>query len=478
MRLRLGSSLRGQLLLAVSVLALTATIAVAVVARQGTRQEFRKFRELERVVSPARTDALTTSVAAVLSGRCCPDTVLGEAARLLGPRDAIAIVDREQGRTVAAVGPALDALRDVRIEVHGDTISLDATRTSARAAETLSLRFRGGPGGRIALADGRDADVRILVLPGPDEDAPAAAFLGSLDRRLLLVTSLVGVLALSATWILTRRIAGPIGELSDATRDLARGNLSRRVTAQGSDEVAQLARGFNSMAAGLERQQTLRRNLVSDVAHELRTPLTALRCRLEAIIDGLSTNPQEALVGANEEVRHLSRLVDDLQELALAEAGELTLNATSIDLRDVIVSALRASGLEGDPRVRIDIAGAPRARGDAVRVRQCVMNLLTNADRHTPANGTIRMRTGSDDGVVTIEVHNTGGDLTPEELDRVFDRFYRADPARQRTTGGTGLGLAIVKHLVEAQRGRVWARRDNGLVFGFSLPFDSGSAEQ
>jgi signal transduction histidine kinase len=198
-----------------------------------------------------------------------------------------------------------------------------------------------------------------------------------------------------------------------------------------------------------------------------------VRCRLEAIIDGLSANPRDALVGANEDVQHLARLVDDLQELALAEAGELRLDIGPIDLRDVIVSALRASGLEADPRVRLEIPGAVRARGDAGRVRQCVMNLLTNAGRHTPADGTITVGVEPAADAVRVEVRNTGSDLAPEALAQVFDRFYRADPARQRATGGTGLGLAIVKHLVDAQGGRVWARRDNGLVFGFSLPFDS-----
>ena len=479
MRFSPARSLRGQLLLAVGVLALTAPVAVALIARQGTRQEFRKFRELERVPAPPGAATLTRRIASVVNGTCCSEAALAEAGPLLGPRDAIVVIDRESGRTIAAAGPALDDLRDVKLTVEGDVIAFDATRASSprgHTAETMSLRFRGGPAESIRLGDGRAAELRVLVLPGREggDDVSAAAFLGSLDRRLILITTLVGVLALAATWLVTRRIAGPIGELSDATRDLARGNLSRRVTATGADEVAQLARSFNAMADGLERQEALRRNLVNDVAHELRTPLTALRCRLEAIIDGLSANPRDALIGANEEVQHLARLVDDLQELALAEAGELRLDIGPIDLRDVIVSAVRASGLEADPRVRLEIPGAVRARGDAVRVRQCVMNLLTNAGRHTPAGGTITVGVEPAADAVRVEVRNTGSDLAPDALAQVFDRFYRADPARQRATGGTGLGLAIVKHLVDAQGGRVWARRDNGLVFGFSLPFDSG----
>jgi len=205
----------------------------------------------------------------------------------------------------------------------------------------------------------------------------------------------------------------------------------------------------------------------------LRTPLTALRCRLESILDGVSADPQQAVEGAAEEVRHLSRLVDDLQELALAEAGELALARTSIDVADVIASAARATGLDADPRLQLDIASGLLARGDPVRVRQVLVNLMTNAQRYTPAGGRITVDAQNSDGEVRIEVHNTGSDLTAEQIARVFDRFYRADPARQRTTGGAGLGLAIVKHLVEAHGGRVWARAGTGVTFGFSLPFES-----
>jgi signal transduction histidine kinase len=274
---------------------------------------------------------------------------------------------------------------------------------------------------------------------------------------------------------LTRRVAGPIAELRDAARDLARGDLSRRVAARGSDDVAELARGFNAMAADLERQQTLRRNLVSDVAHELRTPLTALRCRLETIIDGLTTDPRRSVRDANEEVRHLSQLVDDLQELALAEARELRLNIGAVDLAEVTASAVRAAisstAAEASLRIQVNIPSGLIARGDAVRVRQVLLNLLTNAERHTPPGGRITVDATVHDNRVAIGVHNTGSWLDDDQLPLVFDRFYRADPSRQRATGGTGLGLAVVKHLVEAQGGAVVARRDpSGVIFEFTLP--------
>jgi signal transduction histidine kinase len=466
---RLASSLRARLLIAVSVLALAAAGAVAISARQSTRQEFRKFRDLERSSVAPLADALAESVASALDRRCCSSDALDEAKRRLGPRDVFVVVDPERGQTIASGGPGLREMRDIDIRPQGPALLVEATRTTGATAERFSLHFRGGPVRAIQTADGRRLEVRVIVLPAQDQDAPAAAFFRSVDHRLVALTAIIGALAVAATWALTRRIAGPIVELSDATRALAAGNLSRRVSAHGSDEISGLARSFNTMAAELERQQTLRRNLVGDVAHELRTPLTALRCRLESILDGVATDPQVALGGAAEEVRHLSRLVDDLQELALAEAGELALAISPIDIADVVASAARATGLDGDRRARLETPRGLNARGDAVRVRQVLVNLMTNAQRYTPDDGEIHLTARAESAEILIEVRNTGSDLSDEQMARVFDRFYRADPARQRTTGGAGLGLAIVKHLIEAQGGRVWAARGDGVTFGFSL---------
>jgi signal transduction histidine kinase len=280
----------------------------------------------------------------------------------------------------------------------------------------------------------------------------------------------VAALALAVTWTIARKIGRPIADLNRATRDLARGDFSRRVAAGGSDELGELARSFNHMAAELERQQTLRRNLVHDVAHELRTPLTSLRCRLETVIDGLA-DPRPAVSQANEEVAHLSQLVADLEELAHAEAGELALSIASVKLSDVIRSSIRVAGLEDDPRVRLALDENVSARGDAMRIRQIVVNLLTNAERHTPPDGAITLTVRRQDRRAAIDVHNTGSALTEEEAGRVFDRFYRADPSRQRATGGSGLGLAIVKHLTEVQEGSVCASSDpTGVTFTITLP--------
>jgi two-component system sensor histidine kinase BaeS len=225
------------------------------------------------------------------------------------------------------------------------------------------------------------------------------------------------------------------------------------------------------MARELEKVQILRRNLVHDVVHELRTPLTALRCQIDSVTDGVSRDPQKQISGANEELDHLLRMVEDLHDLALAEARELKLAISCAPLRPIIESAARSSGLEGDPRLRMSVDNDLVIRGDALRLRQVVLNILSNAGRYTPINGSITISGIQRDKEIVVEVHNTGSSLTSEEIAHVFDRFYRADPSRQRASGGTGLGLSIVKNLIEAQGGRVWSRSDDsGVCFAFALP--------
>lgn len=462
------SSLQTRLLLAVGVLAIAAVVAVALSARQTTRMEFRRFQEHEEERSSTVRMHEAEEIASRLTGRCRDGSALREATSTLGNREVMLLVD-EHGQLIASGGPGTANLRDIRVRPAGNALTVDVTREQRGAAEGITLKFIGGSAPSVSCADGTSATVHLFSMPAAGL-VPSDAFLGSVDRRLLIATTIVGAISLAMTWVLARRIVGPIGELRRAARDLAGGNLSRRVDTRGADEIAELGQNFNAMAAELERQETLRRQLVRDVAHELRTPLTALRCRLETIVDGLATDPQQAVAGASDEVRHLSRLVDDLQELAAAEARELTLSPTDVALADVALSAARALGLERNERVRLELDPSLRARADAVRTRQILVNLVSNADRHTPADGRITVRGWQDGDRVIVEVHNTGSSLEPDQLSRVFERFYRADPARRRSTGGSGLGLAIVKHLAEVQGGRVWARSDEtGVTFGVAL---------
>ena len=463
-------SLRFRMMVAVGLLAVAAVASVALAARQRTRAEFRHFLQVEKNSNTPERGTDPMRIAQILDGRCCDAAALDSAQAALAARQAFVVTDAAGGGVIAKGGKPLALLSDLRFARNGDEIAVEGNRGSgANDVTGISLRFnlRGLP---VHTAAGTNA--LLYVFPFPEGDVPAGtAFLGSVDRSLLLATSLIAAIALLATWLLTRRITGPLEELRGAALALSRGDLSRRVENRGSDEIAELGRSFNTMAAELENQQALRRNMVHDVVHELRTPLTALRCRLDSVSDGVAVDPRHELSGANEEIDHLARLVDDLHELALAEARELKFAIAETPLQPVIESAARAAGLEGDRRLRFELRDAPAVLADAVRLRQVVLNLLSNAARYTPADGAITVRATRNGSETAVEVHNTGGELTAEDLAHVFDRFYRADPSRQRATGGTGLGLAIVKNLIEAQGGRVAARCDSsGVTFTFTLP--------
>jgi signal transduction histidine kinase len=466
------TTLRGRLLLTVGLLALAAVTAVALAVRQGARTEFLHFRDVERRAASMSGADRGREIARRIDGRCCAagslDAAVAEAG--LGSSLVTLVVEEASGRLVASAGEPMRHVSEVSIERTADTLGLEATQHSGPLVNRIALKWL-QPGILIRLVDGSGARLYVVPFPTAEGDARANAFLGSLDRRLVVATAGVALLALAFTWALARRTVQPIMELRAAARDLGHGDLTRRVAARGADEVADLARAFNAMAAELERQQALRRGLVHDVAHELRTPLTALRCRIETVVDGLATDPARALADVRDEVLHLGRLVDDLQELALAEARELRLGVTDVALETSVDSALRAAGLGDDGRVRRELAPAVMVRADPVRLRQMLLNLLTNADRHTPADGTLTVRGRREDGRVCVEVENTGSTVDAEQCARLFDRFYRTDPSRQRGTGGVGLGLAIVRHLVEAQGGRVHASSTpDSVTVGFTLP--------
>jgi signal transduction histidine kinase len=475
------TSLQTRLMLAASAIAIVAIVAVAVATRQGTRREFLKFQDLERRATQARA-AENERVVQTLDGRCCTAEAMRNVSKQLPADRILFVLDDADGRLIARAGAPLGNMWDVVVRAGDGMLEFSGTVRRGRDVREVALKLhdRGLP---IRLTDGGWAHAYLVPFRMQDGDGeragdpPAVVFLGSLDRAALLVTSLVAVLAIAAIWMISRRIVGPIEELSAAAGDLSAGKLDRRVNVRGAGEVADLGRRFNAMAAELERQHTLRRGLLHDVAHELRTPLTALRCRLETWMDGLSPAPATAYRDMRDEVLHLGQLVDDLQELALAEARELRLHAAPVEIAPLIASAIRAAGLEHDPRVHVNAEPDLVVRADAVRVRQIVLNLLANADRHTPGGGSINVRASTharEEGAATevvVAVSNTGSHLTPDQLARVFDRFYRTDPSRQRATGGTGLGLAIVKHLVEAQGGSVWARSgDADVTVAFTLP--------
>jgi len=244
----------------------------------------------------------------------------------------------------------------------------------------------------------------------------------------------------------------------------------------GTAEVIEVGHAFNEMAVSLEKAEELRRNLVADVAHELRTPLSVLQGNLSGLLDGVFPLEMTEVARLYDETRLLSRLVDDLRELAQAEAGQLHLDLRPIDAADVVRSTVEAfSAVAAEQQVTLT-GDAPSdlspARTDPGRLAQVLRNLLANALRHTPPGGSIRVTASSRPGWVEVSVSDTGEGIAEEDLPHVFDRFWRSDKSRARETGGSGLGLAIARRLIEAQGGQIGVESElgKGSRFWLRLP--------
>ena len=311
---------------------------------------------------------------------------------------------------------------------------------------------------------------------GPADDPQREAFLASINRALLLAAVVAGLAAVLLTVGLSRRILRPVETLTAAARRMEKGDLSQRVEVQSNDEIGELARAFNAMADGLTRLEELRRNMVTDVAHDLRTPLSNIRGYLEALQDGVVEPKREVVDSLYEEAMLLNRLVDDLQELSLAEAGQLRLERRPVAPADVVnkaTEAARALAAAKSIALQVDLPeGLPLVDVDSQRIGQVLGNLLSNALTHTPSGGKVVIAARARQSDVELRVSDTGEGISPEHLPYVFERFYRADKSRSRVTGGAGLGLAIARQLVEAHGGwiKVESEVGRGTQFTFTLP--------
>ncbi len=326
------------------------------------------------------------------------------------------------------------------------------------------------------LIDGRPILAYLVPLETNTLEAVETRFTGSVNRSLILAIGAAGAVAFLLTLLLSRSITGPITSLTRAAQRMEKGDLSQRVPVQTGGEVGELAKAFNAMADGLERLEQLRRNMVTDVAHELRTPLSNVRGYLEAVKDGVITATPEVIASLHEEAMLLNRLVDDLQELALAEAGQLKLETQSISLAEVtekVVQVIEPAAEQKELKVSVEFPPVlPAVEADPERLGQVLRNLVVNALTNTPAGGAIRVSAKVVGAMVAVSVQDTGSGIAAEHLPYVFERFYRADRSRTRATGGAGLGLAIVKQLVEAQGGGVSisSQVGQGTMVTFTLP--------
>ncbi|GLY34617.1 two-component sensor histidine kinase [Amycolatopsis sp. NBRC 101858] len=319
------------------------------------------------------------------------------------------------------------------------------------------------------------APAASLYLTAPSGEPPAGFTLSPENQvRLFQVAGGILLLTLLVTAFAGLRLIRPLRALTGAAQRMEAGESGAQVKVRGRDEIARLGTAFNAMSASRERLEETRKAMVSDIAHELRTPLSNIRGWLEATQDGISRLDDELVDSLLEEAVHLQHIVDDLQDLALADAGALRLHPEPVDVAALlaqVVAAFRPA------EVSLTAAAGPLSlTADPVRLRQAVGNLVSNAVRHTPAGGSVEVRGRRDGDDVVIEVADTGAGIAAEDLPHVFDRFWRADKARTRTTGGSGLGLAIVRKLAEAHGGTATAESVPGQGSTFTLRLPAGTA--
>jgi two-component system OmpR family sensor kinase/two-component system sensor histidine kinase BaeS len=306
-------------------------------------------------------------------------------------------------------------------------------------------------------------------------------FLEQLRSTLILAALIAAGLGVVTGVLISRTLAAPLAHLAQAARAFATHQWDQRVAVKGTQEMMVVTHAFNDMADSLQQSEILRRNLMADVAHELRTPLTVLQGNLRAILDGVYPLEREEIATLYDETRLLQRLADDLRELALAEAQQLKLNVQSIDLGTILQStAANFDAAAEAQNIVIEVKAidhGPAVRADADRVAQVLRNLIGNAVRHTLSGGRLTIEAAVDVRAMRVSVRDTGEGIAPEDLPHVFDRFYRGDKSRARSSGGSGLGLAIAKSLIEAQGGSIGVESTigQGSCFWFTLPLADGS---
>ncbi|MGI9110721.1 MAG: sensor histidine kinase [Gaiellaceae bacterium] len=333
-----------------------------------------------------------------------------------------------------------------------------------------ALRLRRLPTVRFQLAG--LALLAVLLPLGAVVVSGIFMFRSGHDLTILAVAAGSATAALGAALVVGRSIAGGLMGLVDTSAELARGDLTARAPEHGPTELRLLATSFNEMAGNIEQLFDARRELVAWASHDLRTPLANMQAMLEAIEDGLA-EPDDYLPALRDQVRALTTLVEDLFELVRIDSGALTLELREARLAGLVNGCLR--GLEAEARARhvsleARVDDSVTARCAPEKVERVLLNLLANALRHTPSDGSVAVFVESEADGVRVIVEDTGEGLTAESLRRMFERFWRGDPAR--SARGAGLGLAIARGLVEAHGGRIWAenRPGGGARVSFTLP--------
>lgn len=477
---------------AFAAVVLVGVVVVTVIANRATAQEFEHFMFQGQMVAVQDMEAaLADYYARNGSWAGIQQFLAGSSQGMMGGMGMMGQTSGMMGMMGSSRLQVVDA--DTR-QVVADTARSNLGRqvTQSEWASGLPIQVNGQTVGAL-LVEG---------LVGGQTDSLQTDFLARVNRAVFLAALAAGIVALVLGGLLVRQITAPLGELAGAASRIAGGNLDTRVEITNTDELGRVGAAFNQMAASLDRQEELRRNLMADIAHELRTPISVIQGQVEALQDGIFPVTEESLEPIYNNSLLLNRLVEDLRTLAHAEAGQLDLSRQPVNLADIVTDLfddLRSQADARDVTLTADVpANLPPADADPQRLRQVLLNLLSNGIRHTPAGGTVSIQCTvcseqftvnsnqwqGDEQLTTdhwslitghcllITVRDSGPGIPPEDLPHIFDRFYRGDKSRSRQTGGMGLGLAIAKELVEAHGGRIWAesRPDEGAAFHVTLP--------
>ncbi|MEU0738673.1 ATP-binding protein [Streptomyces sp. NPDC006134] len=341
-----------------------------------------------------------------------------------------------------------------------DLDAVGSCGTEPRLADCLRRVFNE----RTASAAPPRLEIRLGV---QDESPPTLA-----AAPTVAVAVGVALAAILGALLLSRAVLRPVRAMTLAAKGLGEGDLSRRVPVPGRDEIAQLGGAFNRMADSLQAGEERQRRLIGDIAHELRTPLANLRGYLEALRDGVVEPTPELLASLHEEAMLQQRIVDDLQDLALAEAGALTYHPTEVDLRELLETgrtAHRAQAEAAGVSLELEASRPVFVTADPDRLRQVVGNLVGNALRATAAGGSVTLALILRGELAVVEVRDTGKGIAAKDLPHLFDRFWRADASRGRATGGSGLGLSIARQIITDHRGTIEVRSTVGAGTTFTI---------
>ena len=314
--------------------------------------------------------------------------------------------------------------------------------------------------------------------PGPSEPLTVQeGFQSVLDQSLLIAGFAAFAAAVAVSVYVSRRIVDPLQELAQVSRRLSQGYYHERTFIRSDDEFAALSASLNQLAEAIERTEQRRLGLITDVAHELRTPLTTIEGYMEGLIDGvIQPEPQTFAMLQHEAVR-LKWLIEEMALLSRAEAGLLRVEPKPIDLHTVIeyvAAQFQPQFVSQELTLVLELPrNLPVVLADPDRIEQILINLLANALQYTRSGGSVTILAESFDYYVRVAVRDSGIGIPPEHLSHIFERFYRVDKSRARTSGGTGIGLTIARHLVYAHGGEIWVESEGqgkGTTFYFTLP--------